>query len=177
MTNELDELAERVRALEERLAGLPSPADPVEPAVSLPKPAIDPENAAEVFWALEGLAARGPDAVLYAGSATPAGQGPVRWQITRSSAELLAEDWAERAATISALGHPVRLRILQLVVSGEATTAAELAAAEGLGSTGQIYHHLRQLVAAGWLRATSRGHHDVPAERVVPLLAILSAAR
>ena len=57
-----------------------------------------------------------------------------------------------------------------------ATTAADLADTPGLGSTGQIYHHLRQLVGAGWLRATTRGRHEVPPERLVPLLVILGAS-
>ncbi len=56
-------------------------------------------------------------------------------------------------------------------------TLSELNAHERLGTTGQPYHHLRQLVAAGWLRAGGHGRYDVPGERVVPLLVILAAAR
>jgi hypothetical protein len=44
-------------------------------------------------------------------------------------------------------------------------------------TTGQLYHHLRQLVAAGWLRTSLRGRYAVPADRIVPLLALLAAAR
>lgn len=44
-------------------------------------------------------------------------------------------------------------------------------------TSGQLYHHLRQLVSAGWLRATSRGSYAVPPDRVIPLLTILTAAR
>lgn len=171
----LSELAERVAALELRLSTREATADPSsEPAPDHPSTGAD---LGDTFWVLDGLAHLGADAVVYAGLITPPGQESVRWQITRAGDELLADDWAERAAAISALGHPVRLQILQLVVTGAAATAAELASAEGLGSTGQIYHHLRQLVTAGWLRATSRGHHDVPPERLVPLLTVLSAAR
>jgi hypothetical protein len=68
------------------------------------------------------------------------------------------------------------LLLLRRVLGG-ASSVAELQAHEGLGTSGQLYHHLRQLVGAGWLRATARGHYAVPPERMVPLLAILSAAQ
>jgi predicted transcriptional regulator len=55
--------------------------------------------------------------------------------------------------------------------------AAELTGLPGVGTTGQIYHHLRQLTSAGWLRTTSRGQYAVTPERVVPLLAVLAACR
>jgi hypothetical protein len=70
----------------------------------------------------------------------------------------------------------VRLLLLREILQGARTTS-ELAAHERLGTTGQLYHHLRQLVAAGWLRTTARGQYRVPGERVVPLLTVLAAAR
>ena len=51
------------------------------------------------------------------------------------------------------------------------------AATEGLGTTGQLHHHLRQLKAAGWLHQTGRGTYEVPARRVVPLLTMIQGAR
>ncbi|MEI2647681.1 MAG: hypothetical protein V9G15_01380 [Dermatophilaceae bacterium] len=57
------------------------------------------------------------------------------------------------------------------------TTARELADLEDVGTTGQVYHHLRQLVSAGWLRARTGGRHEVPAERLVPLLTTIVGAR
>ena len=158
------ELAERVRRLEERLA---------EPAL-LSGDAPGPD--ADTFWVLVGLEERhGPRAVAYAGSLEVDGD-PVRWQLTHDTDQLLDQDWTALAPALGALGHPARLRILQLVARGEATAAADLADTPGLGSTGQIYHHLRQLTGAGWLRATTKGHHEVPPERLVPLLVILGAS-
>lgn len=160
----LSELADRVRQLEERIddrsAGRESP--PVLPSGP--------------FWILDGLEQRvGPHAVAYAGSVVVDG-APVRWQMGHDSDQLLELDWTTLAPTLGALGHPVRLRILQLIARGEATTAAHLADTPGLGSTGQIYHHLRQLVSAGWLRTTTKGRHQVPPERLVPLLVVLGAS-
>ncbi len=59
---------------------------------------------------------------------------------------------------------------------GVRTTAA-LLAEDSLGTTGQLHHHLRQLVAAGWLSVVKRGEYAVPAQRAVPLLVIMLAAR
>ncbi|RAY13897.1 ArsR family transcriptional regulator [Actinomadura craniellae] len=162
-----DSVAARLAALEARVAALEA-APPAVPAV--------PE--AEVFWALEGLKERTPTpgAVLFTGAVTlPTGER-AEWQQGHGLAELLEDDWSQAASTLTALGHPVRLLLLREVLHGTGT-AAELAEHERLGTTGQLYHHLRQLVAAGWLRTTARGRYAVPTERVVPLLAMLAAAR
>ncbi len=102
-------------------------------------------------------------------------------QLSRSGASsdlnaLLEADWDTAAEPLAALGHPVRLAVLRGVLTGLHTTA-ELAALDRLGTTGQLYHHLRQLQAAGWLRSTGRRRYDVPATRVIPLLVILTAAQ
>ncbi|MDX6281830.1 MAG: hypothetical protein QOH03_2901, partial [Kribbellaceae bacterium] len=55
------------------------------------------------------------------------------------------------------------------------STVAALSEVEGLGTSGQIYHHLRQLTAEGWLHSPSRGTFAVPPPRVIALLAILDA--
>ncbi|PWJ53033.1 hypothetical protein SAMN06264364_11550 [Quadrisphaera granulorum] len=75
------------------------------------------------------------------------------------------------------LGSPVRLLLVRVLRSATGSaTAAELADDEALGTSGQVYHHVRQLVAAGWLRTAARGRYAVPAERVVPLLVALALA-
>ena len=173
--DELDDLRARVERIEQQLAGGPAVAAAAA-ADAPPAPATAPAEGA-TWWLLDELGRRHPrPAVAYGGTAPGADGGTVRWQITRDATELLETDWSASAAALAALGHPSRLQILQLVARGEARTAAELAQAEGLGTTGQIYHHLRQLVAGGWLRATTRGRHEVPADRLVPLLVVLAAA-
>lgn len=161
-------LAERVARLEERVARLERPR---------PAPADRPD-ADETFWALHGLKDRAadPGAVLFTGSVTlPSGEH-YEWQQGHPVDDLLADDWSQAADTLTALAHPVRLLLLREILQGARTTA-ELAAHERLGTTGQLYHHLRQLVAAGWLRTTARGRYGVPGERVVPLLTVLAAVR
>lgn len=131
----------------------------------------------DVFWALNGLKSRlpAPGGVLYTGAVTiPA--GPVEWQVGFATDHLLGLDWSAFATSLGALGHSVRLSLLHAIING-ASGVAELSAGEGMGTTGQLYHHLGQLVSAGWLLAEGRGHYSIPVERVVPLLVILAASK
>lgn len=157
-----DELAARVAALEDRVTALEEPAPHAEPAGA--------------FWALDGLRARseGAGTVLFTGTATLPDERHYDWQQSFAVADLIDREWAEAADVFAALGHPVRLTLLREVLRGTGS-AADLAETAGLGTTGQLYHHLRQLVAAGWLRSPARGRYEVPAGRVVALLVVLAA--
>lgn len=158
--------SERLAALEARVARLEGG--------QAQQPAEAPDAGA--FWALRGLKDRLPGSVLFTGAVElPTGEA-YEWQQAHPAADLLDEDWSELAPALAALAHPVRLLLLREVLHGTRTTQ-ELSGLDGLGTSGQLYHHLRQLVAAGWLRTTARGRYGVPGERVVPLLTILAAAR
>ncbi|MFW6033902.1 MAG: ArsR/SmtB family transcription factor [bacterium] len=164
-----DDLADRIATLEERVRRLEQAGTP------------EPADASEVFWALEGLKSRLPDGgVLFTGAVPlPTGEH-YEWQAGVPAEELVDTDWEElasdRAATLGALGHPVRLLLVGLILTGT-RTVTELQRNPALGTTGQLYHHLRQLVSAGWLRAAGRGRYAVPPEKVIPLLVVLAAAR
>ena len=164
------DLEERVAELERRMAELESAGPPA--------PAVGEGD----FWALDALKARHPvtddadGAVMFTGSVrVPAGYR-YEWQYGLLTETVFEGDWSEVAESFSALGNPVRLRLLREILGG-LRTAAELAALDDVGTTGQIYHHLRQLTGAGWLHTTERGRYEVPAGRVVPLLVVLTAAR
>lgn len=156
-------MAERLAALEERVAALEGSSG------------LDPKE----FWALHGLRDRLPvdaGAVLFAGAVPlPTGEH-YEWQHGVATEELLSADWSEFNTAFVALGHPVRLLLLRLIINGVHTTA-ELQEQEELGTTGQLYHHLRQLVSAGWLQVTGRGSYAVPGNKVVPLLVVLAAVQ
>ncbi|MFF8572783.1 ArsR/SmtB family transcription factor [Streptomyces sp. NPDC015408] len=167
----MEQLEQRVADLERRLAALEEAGE---------RPAPRPGEGD--FWALEGLKAQltelgaADGGVLFTGSVRlPTGE-QYAWQHGALTEGLLDADWAESAEVFAALGHPVRLRLLREILGGR-RTAAELAELDGVGTTGQIYHHLRQLTGAGWLHTTGRGRHEVPPGRVVPLLVALSTAR
>ncbi|OXS30972.1 ArsR/SmtB family transcription factor [Streptomyces sp. XY006] len=134
------------------------------------------------FWALNVLkdqlsgAGIADGGVLYTGSVRlPTGE-EYAWQMTVLTEDLLDADATAAAESLAALGHPVRLRLLREIIGGR-RTAAELAELDEVGTTGQIYHHLRQLTGTGWLHTTARGRYEVPPARVVPLLVALATAR
>ena len=159
-----DEVRARLAALEDRVAALET------------RPAAETaESDGDVFWALTELKARLPEpgGVLYTGS-VHLDSGPVEWQYGATTDQVLDHDWAEHATGLAALGHPVRLAILRAVLGG-VRTVAELTEHLEVGTSGQVYHHLRELTGSRWLTARSRGRYEVPTERVVPLLVILTA--
>lgn len=160
------ELRERVAALETAMLDRPASTD--GPATA---------DDADAFWALTGLEARLGDGggVLYTGSVPTVG-GPVRWQYGATATDLFSDDWSAGtvATSLAALGHPVRLRLLQ-VLADRPASVAELRDLPDVGSTGQVYHHLALLQSSGWVRQTTRGHYAVPPERLVPLLATVLA--
>lgn len=165
MTERLEALERRISALEERLDNAPAAAS------------------GGPLWILDGLRPRTAGttgAVMFAGVWQPENSDgssdtlPVEWQYGRSVDDLIDLDWADAASALAALGHPVRLELLRQVLTGT-TATRELSETEGLGTSGQLHHHLRALVAAGWLRQRHRGDYEVPGPRIIPLLAIITA--
>lgn len=179
-TPSITELTATLHSVLERLDALEAVAQ------TLPASAHDGVHAradeTDTFWALNTLAASRPEhplteqgAVLVAGSLSlPTGE-PIAWQVTSGTEQLFELDWSHRASALAALGNPVRLEMLRAILSGSRLTS-ELAELDALGTTGQLHHHLRQLVAAGWVQQTGRAHYEVPPAKVVPLLALIAEA-
>ncbi|MDD7970860.1 ArsR/SmtB family transcription factor [Roseinatronobacter alkalisoli] len=113
--------------------------------------------------------------VQFGGTVDMPGPSRVDWQMGHPAHGLLHCDWTEIAHVLSALGHPIRLSLLQTVLNGTSETAS-LAETLCEGTTGQLHHHLRELTATGWLRNERRGRYSIPPDRVVPLLVIVAAA-
>jgi DNA-binding transcriptional ArsR family regulator len=158
------DVSERLAALERRLDALERPTSP----------AVD---AGDALWALDALAAQGeqPGAVLLAGTVTLPDGRAARWQEGRELPGLLDVEVVRVADRLGALGSPVRLRLL-LRLLHEPQTVQELTTVDGVGTSGQVYHHLRQLTATGWVRSQGGGRYEVPVARVVPLLGALLSA-
>ncbi|MER6915065.1 ArsR family transcriptional regulator [Streptomyces sp. NPDC000594] len=173
-----DELSAQVAELSRRLALLERRLDPNEEA----PPEQPGGELPDGYWALKRLRAElaelgaAQGGVLYVGSVTRNGGELTEWQGFAPVDSLLGTDWAELAEVFAALGQPVRLLVIHALLEGR-TTVAELTGLDGLGTTGQIYHHLRQLVSAGWLQPAGRGHYRVPPHRLVPLMVLLAAGR
>jgi DNA-binding transcriptional ArsR family regulator len=171
---DIRELEPRLKAIEARLQSLEASADP---GAATPSCAATPANGA--LWVLEGLKRQlgpGQGGVVYAGCFNHPAGGELQWQIGQPQQALLENDWTELAPRLAALGNPVRLQILQALLQG-VTAVSDLAARPGMGTSGQLYHHLRELEAAGWLHAPQRGSYTLRPERVVPLMALMTAAR
>lgn len=172
------ELESRLAEVERRLARLEATLADGGPPQVAGSAGVEPR---ETFWALEGLKAMLAEhttggGVLFTGAVRlPTGQ-QFEWQFAQLTEALLAWDWSDAADSFAALGHPVRLRLLHEILTGR-RTVVELTALDGLGTSGQVYHHLRQLTAAGWLQAEGRGRYEVPGARVVALLVALTLAR
>lgn len=161
---------QRFRQLESRLAA-------IEKALRDSAPARRKQSVAQRFWVLEGLRQSAPKggAVTFAGTVDAPDGRHLEWQWGQAAAASAALDWTEPVARIAALAHPVRLQLLQAIYRGTRRKVA-LEQLPGLGTTGQLYHHLRELDRAGWIHSPRRGEYEVPADRVVPLLVLLAAA-
>ena len=159
----------RLQALEARVAALEQRMEP--------QAAPSAADGGDVFWALNGLRERHPEpgAVLFAGNATTAAGARYDYQYGLETEHQLDVDWTRFADSLAALGHPLRLAILRAVLGGTETVAG-LVEEPGSGTSWQIYHHVHQLTAAGWLAPHARSRYRIPPDRVIPLLAILTAA-
>ena len=140
-------------------------------------------TAPDQLWAVEVLqsrsgpafeGARAEGSVVYAGAATTPGAGSVAWQIERPVPPLLEHSWEGAAPVFAALGHPLRLEIVRRLLDG-AHTSHELQGIAESGTTGQLYHHLRELQACGLITSPRRNHYAIRPEKVVPCLVLVAA--
>ncbi|MCJ7827477.1 MAG: helix-turn-helix domain-containing protein [Demequinaceae bacterium] len=164
-TDALAALAERVALLEEATAAAVSPR-----ATRFP---YDLGDSPDV------------DLVTYGGHGAREGD-PIAWQTRRRWEDVLGAAGEGElagdglAAVLSALASGPRLRIVAELVRGPVTTG-DLAermgqSGAGQGSTGQLFHHLKELLAAGIVHQPQRGVYAIRPAHVVPVLTVLSAA-
>ncbi|MEW6059695.1 MAG: helix-turn-helix domain-containing protein [Actinomycetota bacterium] len=79
------------------------------------------------------------------------------------------------ARVLTALANGTRLRIVGELMHGPVSTG-ELAERLDQPSSGQLFHHLKELLAAGVIHQPVRGTYALRRQHAVPLLAVLSAA-
>ncbi|MEW9699357.1 ATP-binding protein [Paenibacillus sp. SI8] len=114
--------------------------------------------------------------VFYSGQYR-SGQSSLRWEPQeRRISQLLHVDSDKVAKILAALGHKQRLDILRSVLQ-EPLTGPELVERLNMGTTGQLYHHMKALLGADLLVQEERGGaYSLPAHRALPLLLLLAAA-
>ncbi|OYN92128.1 winged helix-turn-helix domain-containing protein [Parenemella sanctibonifatiensis] len=162
---------DRLAALEARVAALEAAAASQVAATADPSEGL-PTSSELAHQLADQLGGR--DAIGFFGALTTQ-RGPVGWSWARTQDWLTDQDWRLAADRLDALANPVRLELLRLIMAGTDTTAG-LAADEALGSTGQLHHHLRILIAAGWVEHQGRGRYAIPPARAVPLAVVLTIA-
>jgi DNA-binding transcriptional ArsR family regulator len=100
----------------------------------------------------------------------------LEWRIQADPAWVLGMDDGPRTDVLAALGHPARAAIVRLLAQEGAQPAAALQAAAGLGSTGQLYHHLKSLTSCGLVAQDKRGSYRLSPQATIPALILLTAA-
>lgn len=100
-----------------------------------------------------------------------------RWEPQeRRVDQLLGLDGDRVAKVLAALGHKQRLDILRSVLK-EPLSGSELVERLNMGTTGQLYHHIKALLGADLLVQEERGGmYALPSHRALPLLLLLAAA-
>jgi DNA-binding HxlR family transcriptional regulator len=112
-------------------------------------------------------------AVLYAG-AVAIGEREYLWEMERPVPGLLAVSSDSIATILAALASAQRLQLLRALVGGP-RSSRQLQQALGVPSPGHLYHHLKELLAAGIVEKRDRTAYQLPARCVVPLLAVVAA--
>jgi DNA-binding transcriptional ArsR family regulator len=102
------------------------------------------------------------EVVGHFGCATVEGARTSWWSIRSGepSTKLLAIPDYRVAQVLSVLGSEVRLAILRYLKDGP-RAASEIVAGVGLNTTGQAYHHLRDLERAGYVEQRAGGRYHV----------------
>ena len=169
-SNDLKSLLAQIAEHERRIAALERRNNPKTAATTAQGASMDSR-----FWALEKLRSESPNSVLFAGSVDLETGEHYVWQQQNEPMELLQRDSQRLASAMAALGSQPRLDLLKAIYVGQGEVTA-LQDVPGMGTKGQIYHHLRQLESAGWVESGGRGRYRIPAARVVPLLVVLAAS-
>ncbi|MCY9696730.1 helix-turn-helix domain-containing protein [Paenibacillus alginolyticus] len=121
-------------------------------------------------------AAAGLGSVFYSGQYR-GDQASFRWEPQEKHVRQLIQLDGDKAAKIlGALAHKQRLDILRAVLQ-EPLTGPDLVERLNMGTTGQLYHHIKALVGADLLVQEERGgKYTIPGPRALPLLLLLAAA-
>lgn len=112
--------------------------------------------------------------VYYAGQYEANGQ-LLRWEPKERQLEQLIRIGTEKIGKVlSALGSKPRLDIITAILM-EPLTGSAIVEKLNMGTTGQLYHHLKALQGADLLAQDKSGRYTLPDHRKLPLLLLLSA--
>jgi len=162
-------LQTRLTALEEQLSFAVSADAPI---TSLQARTAAPPPTGEASALQEGTI---QGTLSYSGTIQLAGR-PLRFQ-QRLPAQALFEAEPDQLAQIfAALASPHRVIILRTLCE-RSCTAQQLQEVLGMGSAGQLYHHLKELIAAGLITQRERSSaYTLEPTKVIPICAALMVA-
>jgi DNA-binding transcriptional ArsR family regulator len=167
-TNErLDNLERRVGALEVKLWATPDSLPSASPDLGRLDELRRRDGPRYVRGAVRG-------AVAFTGSVAICDR-ELLWAGEHGLPEIWDLDAASLARLLAALGHPARIVLVRALLEGE-RSSQELQEVIGSSSAGQLYHHLKDLMAAGAVDQAGRSLYRISASRVVPVLVVLAAA-
>ncbi len=181
MSGDLTELVEQLAARVERLEQAQQARRPEQDRQSDRTPRPQPPLVADTTLVQRLAAALDPGdgdtpvepVVTYAGLGQW-NQGTIGWQMAREWDEILAGSGDNSASLFSALASPIRVRIVAELLRGQVSTA-QLGERLDQPSAGQLFHHIKELLAAGLVYQPVRGTYAVHKHHVIPLLTLLSA--
>ncbi|MCE6997744.1 helix-turn-helix domain-containing protein [Saccharothrix sp. S26] len=110
------------------------------------------------------------------GGQVSVGDGRASWRIDVTPERALSLPDRPRIEVLAALAHPVRVQLVRTLLARGGQPATALQEAAGLGSTGQLYHHLKALTASGVVEQDKRGSYRLRQAATVPVLVLLTAA-
>jgi DNA-binding transcriptional ArsR family regulator len=178
----VDTHAGRLKALDERVAKLVRRVEQLEhpPQGRLKR---RPDAASTPLALVEHLRtrrtgryrAKGMQGAIAYGGAVVLGERECLWVREHPLPDIDDIEPGQLAQALSALAHPARLILVRALLK-QAHTSQELQALLEVSSPGQLYHHLKELLAAGIVTQARRSHYEVASRQVVPLLAVLAAA-
>jgi ArsR family transcriptional regulator, arsenate/arsenite/antimonite-responsive transcriptional repressor len=172
-TDRFAALEEQIVALEERLAALEKRLP--QEATALPFPqnffmtATFPQGQrpSQGEHSVQGMLTYG-GAVQFAGKPQQIQRQQLLAPLFEMSPEVLAQVFA-------ALANPHRIIILRLLYQGS-RTSQQLQEALGMSSAGQLYHHLKELLALGLIVQHSRSAYSLDPAKVITICVALMVA-
>ena len=111
--------------------------------------------------------APGPGVLSYAGWVESGGT-QLKVRSRRPAAAAFSADAETAARIFAALGSPHRLQLLRVLCDGP-KTGQQLEDSAGISSTGQLYHHLKELLAAGLITQPARSVYALRPPTVVAI--------
>ncbi len=164
----------QLAAMQERLAALEQAGSPAATPPPLPQ--------ADGSLIEQMRARRGPPyeteqtrgAITYAGAVELQGAEYI-WQVERPVPGLLQLEAEGIARVIAALGSPQRILLLRALLNGQ-HSSQQLQEALDVSSAGQLYHHLKELLAAGIIEQRGRNNYRLDPRKIVPFLTLLAVA-